>query len=617
MKKLFARLAAPVVIAATTLAWVTPSTPAHAVGSLLDQCVASINDAAFTKAFILSETGFADEASLLSAVTASTWTIQISTGPGWNPTLRGMSPDIYCGGSGNDTVSQLDSNPSGSHDFFFGGAGNDSVDTMWDSRFWGGDGDDVIYHNRERSIFYGGAGTNQCLDVESTGAYIATCYNNGGPLLAQSALVVSSVSVNVGSTLSLTTTGGSGSGAVTFAVTTAGSAGCTVSGSTLSHTSYGTCTVTATKAADSTYSAVSSTATTVTVSRLAQSAVTLAAPSALTGTTVTLAASGGSGTGALSYAVTAAGSAGCSLVGAVLSATGPGTCTVTATKAADATYLAESTGAITATFTAPTTTTSTTTTTVPVTTTTVAPTVSTVWSNVTTTTYLVIPASTAASLPVRMPTTTTTAPPMARGSAVSTSTTVPPTTTTAAPGPVTPLPPDAGTSGAGAIRDGQAVVPTVSRANNEIIVEIGTTKLRVAGTVGTAVSPLGADGSLQLTKTSGARIGASGFKPGLKVTVWLFSTPSPLGSVVVDDFGNLEGTFPLPPGAKVGHHRVVVDGQDAEGKAVTFAVAATIADPNAVSGSSFNPMVLVLPLLIAAAGALFLPAALRRRRDNA
>ena len=54
------------------------------------------------------------------------------------------------------------------------------------------------------------------------------------------------------------------------------------------------------------------------------------------GTTM-LAVTGGSGTGAVSYAVTAGASV-CSISGTTLTGIGVGTCTVTATKAADANY---------------------------------------------------------------------------------------------------------------------------------------------------------------------------------------------------------------------------------------------------------------------------------------
>jgi hypothetical protein len=84
--------------------------------------------------------------------------------------------------------------------------------------------------------------------------------------LAQAALSVVPLSTTVrvlGST-TLSTSGGSGGGAVTYAVA---SGSCTLDGATLSvPKTAGTCTVTATKAADSTYSAATSTAVSVTVS---------------------------------------------------------------------------------------------------------------------------------------------------------------------------------------------------------------------------------------------------------------------------------------------------------------------------------------------------------------
>jgi len=81
-------------------------------------------------------------------------------------------------------------------------------------------------------------------------------------------------------------------------------------------------------------------------------ALTLSSTSGTYGTALTLTTSGGSGTGAVSYAVTTPGSAGCSLnsYGTALSATSAGTCTVTATKAADANYNAASSTATTVTF---------------------------------------------------------------------------------------------------------------------------------------------------------------------------------------------------------------------------------------------------------------------------
>ena len=87
---------------------------------------------------------------------------------------------------------------------------------------------------------------------------------------AQVAVTVTSTTGTFGSTVALASSGGSGGGAVSFAVTTAGTAGCSVSGTTLSASAAGTCTVTATKAADTNYNASSSSATTVTFNKANQ-----------------------------------------------------------------------------------------------------------------------------------------------------------------------------------------------------------------------------------------------------------------------------------------------------------------------------------------------------------
>ncbi|MFM6991782.1 MAG: hypothetical protein ACKOWD_10920 [Rhodoferax sp.] len=84
-------------------------------------------------------------------------------------------------------------------------------------------------------------------------------------LTAQATLTASadSTTLATSATTSLRSSGGSGTGAVTYAVA---SGTCTISGTTLTATSSpGTCTVTATKAADSTYLAATSAAITVTV----------------------------------------------------------------------------------------------------------------------------------------------------------------------------------------------------------------------------------------------------------------------------------------------------------------------------------------------------------------
>jgi hypothetical protein len=81
---------------------------------------------------------------------------------------------------------------------------------------------------------------------------------------AQTTLTITSTAVIYGSTLTLTTSGGDGSGSVSYVVD---SGPCTVLGSTLTPTGAGTCLVTATKAANGNYLAVSTNSTAVTVAK--------------------------------------------------------------------------------------------------------------------------------------------------------------------------------------------------------------------------------------------------------------------------------------------------------------------------------------------------------------
>jgi hypothetical protein len=592
---------------------------AKAVPSLLDQCVSSINESGFTKEFILDETGFANEAALLSAVSSGAWTLQISTGAGWNPSHREFQPDIYCGDSGNNTVNLLDSSGSGFslHDYFFGGAGNDTVESMWDSRFWGGSGDDRINNNRERSFFYGGPGNDYCGNRESTGSAIATCVEDGGPLASQASLSIVDNSFLIGNTLTLATSGGSGSGSVSFALVSAGSAGCSVASAVLSATSAGTCTVSATKAADSTYASATTGSVTVTVSKRDQSALSITTVATQLGTTLTLATSGGSGSGSVSFTLVSAGSAGCSVASAVLSATSVGTCTVSATKSSDATYGAATSGATTITVTA-----------VP-TTTTIAPAIEIVVV-APSTTIAAAPSTTVAvgqsQIPVvsSVPTSSvvTVAPKVMTPTTTTSSTTTSSTTTTTTTMPakpskaVAPKAPSAPSvvAGSAAVNvGGKTETATVERANNQLVVSVGALKAVVGG-----LNPDGSqmalddDGNVRLNTGDTVRIKLAGFKPGTKMEAWLFSTPVLLGTSKVGADGAVTGSFTIPKNAPEGAHRVVIVAQTTDGKPATLAVGINVGEWD--SGPGVAVWLIVLPIALAVVGGLLLPAQRRRRR---
>jgi hypothetical protein len=81
---------------------------------------------------------------------------------------------------------------------------------------------------------------------------------------SQALLTVTSTSGLVGTALTLVTSGGSGTGAVTFDVVNGTATGCAITSTSLKVTTAGTCIVTASKASDGNYLVSSSVATTVT-----------------------------------------------------------------------------------------------------------------------------------------------------------------------------------------------------------------------------------------------------------------------------------------------------------------------------------------------------------------
>lgn len=158
---------------------------------------------------------------------------------------------------------------------------------------------------------------------------------------SQSILTVTSTNGAFAEALSLTYSGGSGSGIVTYLVSSTGSAGCSIFAGTVTVSSPGTCTVVANKASDDSYLSKNSATTLVTFSKGTQSSLTLADDGMLYGDTLTLSAGGGNGDGAISYALLSAGTADCSFDSGDVTSTTVGTCTISVTKAATAYYFSK------------------------------------------------------------------------------------------------------------------------------------------------------------------------------------------------------------------------------------------------------------------------------------
>ena len=203
-------------------------------------------------------------------------------------------------------------------------------------------------------------------------------------------------------------------------------------------------------------------------------------------------------------------------------------------------------------------------------------------------------------------------------STAATTTTISPTTTlqnnsggTVAPGAPTV---DAVTPGEASVKvGGVATAARVQRSNNQLVVTAGplTATLGALDRTG-RVAALDPDGNVRLNPGDPVRINVAGFKPGTSVQVWLFSTPVLLGVAKVSDAGTVTASFTVPKDAPSGSHRIAVVATTMEGKPATLTVGVKVGSWK--KESSMVVWLIVLPILLAVAGALALPATRRRRK---
>jgi uncharacterized repeat protein (TIGR02543 family) len=163
-----------------------------------------------------------------------------------------------------------------------------------------------------------------------------------GTIAQQIPLVISNdpTSANAGETITVTTVGGQGDGAITFRELSYSPSCILTADGHLFRASYGTCSVQATKAGDSIYSSQKSQIIRFTFyGSQAQSALTISNTllTASVGSPITLTTLGGSSSGRVSYVITGGTGAG-SIQGSTLVGSRTGTITVVATKDGDQQY---------------------------------------------------------------------------------------------------------------------------------------------------------------------------------------------------------------------------------------------------------------------------------------
>jgi hypothetical protein len=226
-----------------------------------------------------------------------------------------------------------------------------------------------------------------------------------------------------------------------------------------------------------------------------------------------------------------------------------------------------------------------------------------------------------ASVATVAPTTTTLAVSGAKGGPIPTTTTtsnpkkleVASTTTT-----TTVVPPvvDKVSTGESAVQiDGVKTDATVTRENNQMVVTAGSLSATLSGLdKGGKTSPLDSDGNIHLAAGDVIKISVGGFKPGSLVEVWLFSTPTKLGSAVVGADGAINGLFSIPLGIESGSHRVVISAKLPNGKPTTFTLGILVGDISTTS--TLTRVLIAIPITLAIGFGFLLPTQLRRRRKS-
>ena len=218
----------------------------------------------------------------------------------------------------------------------------------------------------------------------------------------------------------------------------------------------------------------------------------------------------------------------------------------------------------------------------------------------------------------RVVTSTTIAERQAQATAASTTSTVPrPVATTVAPSTTVPEIAEAAPGEASLLVGGEEVEATLSRSNDQLVIAAGEMSATISGvTSDGAIAPLDSEGNIRLSDGDQIQVEASGFAPNSDVEVWLFSTPTLLGTVAVNGEGTASSKFALPRGVESGNHRVALNGKNAVGDDASFAVGIVIGSSSG-GVSTAGKVLISVPIALAVLFALVIPARRRRKVELA
>ena len=160
--------------------------------------------------------------------------------------------------------------------------------------------------------------------------------------------------------------------------------------------------------------------------------------------------------------------------------------------------------------------------------------------------------------------------------------------------------------------DGTIVEVPVEQRGSEAVIEYDGTEMAIE---------TGGDVELvddRLVVSDGATVttSGSGFMPGSIVEVWVFSTPTLLGTAEVDEDGSFSAVYNLPADLAVGVHTLQAEGVTSSGEPRAMALALELF-PTAVelpvTGSTHSMDLVNLTLVLTALGGMLV--LVRRRRQ--
>ena len=187
----------------------------------------------------------------------------------------------------------------------------------------------------------------------------------------------------------------------------------------------------------------------------------------------------------------------------------------------------------------------------------------------------------------------------------STTTTVAPTLT------VMPELPSATPGQLVAMIDGRRVNGTAAVDGSTVMIEVADIEVsvRCERRDGTPITPT-KDGELRFEPGAQMTVTVSGFLGNSEIAIEMRSIPTALGALQSDSDGAATGVFIVPDSVEIGNHRLVVEGSDQAGQAVTVGLGVLMVpvDTQGLSG------VVIAIVLIAGVAAVLVPAEAARRR---